>query len=142
MTKQFSQRDSGHGAWTNAPKRKAKSENGLNITPHSCCWEGWWRAAPFSSPNHLDQMNTPPTQRLSPNQNHVKTCLIIVIWYILTATSSISLKQALSSRIITPLWASILVSIPPSLMWFLSPSIRRRASSSDSIPTRVLAFWE
>jgi hypothetical protein len=27
-------------------------------------------------------------------------------------------------------------------MWFLSPSIRRRASSSDSIPTRVLAFWE
>jgi len=84
-------------------------------------------------------MSTPPTQRLSPNQNHVKTCLIIVIWYILTATSSISLKQAMSSRIITPLWASILVSVPPSLMWLLSPSIRRRASTGD-ISTRVIGL--
>ena len=55
------------------------------------------------------------------------------------ATSSISLKQAMSSRIITPLWASILVSVPPSLMWLLSPSIRRRASTSD-ISTRVIGL--
>ena len=61
--------------------------------------------------------------------------LSIVVWYVLTAISSISLKQALTSSaetltpLITPLWSSVLVSILPCL-GFLLPTVRAATTSS------------
>ena len=70
------------------------------------------------------------------NGSTTTVVLSIAAWYILTALSSISLKQALTSETVTPLWASVLVSVPPCL-GYLTQTIRRPIHSSSN-PTWVM----